>query len=471
MWFYKEGHIIDEKMQKEMMERLVDETKKRISPSTKKVLLLPPDITRYHSGAGQLTNMLYHILGPDCHIDIIPTLGQHVPHTPEENQWMFGDIPEQCIQIHDWRSSCTVLGEVSKEFVQYASKNFVDWELPVEVKAIPVEINRAVVEGRYDLVINIGQVVPHEVLGFANHNKNYFIGLGGKSMISASHMLAATYGIEYNLGQIITPLRACYNLAEREYLKDVPDVYVLIVKTQNEEGRILTTGLYIGDDVQTYVKAAQYAQENTVHIFDKPLQKVVCVMDAREFRSMWVANKAIYRTRKIIADGGELIIIASGVKRFGERGKVDRMIRKYGYKGTPHILDAYKSDPELREVGHAAAHLIHGSTERRFSITYSPGGLTREEVESVGFKYMDIGTALKTYKPEMLKDGFNTINDEEIYFISKPSLGLWTAKEKLIDSLKANLIFAKRMTVKEPNEPIWQQLVQLDTEDITRYEV
>lgn len=193
-------------------------------------------------------------------------------------------------------------------------------------------------------------------------------------------------------------------------------------------------------------------------------------MDEREFKSTWVANKAIYRTRKVIADGGELLIIAPGVERFGEQKEVDHLIRKYGYKGTPYTLNAYNSDKELYELGHAAAHLIHGSSERRFKITYAPGKLSREEIMGVGFDYIDLEKAVKTYKPENLKDGLNIINGEEIYFIPSPSLGLWTAKEKFLNSLNTNLTFAKRMKEKEPDELIWEQLIQLDTQDIAKYE-
>lgn len=461
MWFCEEGHNIDEKLQMKMMERLIEEAKSRINSSIKRVLLLPPDKTRYYSGAGRLTNMLYHILGSQCKIDIIPTLGQHVPNTPEENKWMFGDIPEECIYKHDWKRSCKTLGEISGEFVKTATGGKADWP-------IPVEINRAVVDGDYDLVINIGQIVPHEVLGFANHNKNYFIGLGGKKMITASHMMAALCGIENNLGQIITPLRGCYNLAEKEYLKDVPDVYVLIVRSRDKNDDLETTGLYIGDDINTYLNAANYARKETVHMFDKPIKKVICQMDAREFNSTWVANKSIYRTRKVIEDGGELLIIAPGVERFGEQEEVDRMIRKYGYKGTPNTLEAYKNDPELNDLGHAAAHLIHGSTEGRFNITYAPGKLTKEEVESVGYNYMNVDDAIKKYNPDSLKEGFNTVNGEEFYFIKTPSLGLWTSKEKFIDALRNNKNFAERMIEKQPDEEIWEQLKNWNEKDIEK---
>lgn len=463
MWFYKEGTFIDEKTQIQMMETLVAEAYKRINKSIKKVLLLPPDITRFHSGAGTLTNMLYHILDKECKIDVIPTLGQHVPHTPEENRRMFGDIPQECIHIHDWKNSCERLGKISRDFVTAATEGKADWE-------IPVEINKAVVSGEYDLIVNIGQVVPHEVLGFANHNKNYFIGLGGKGMITASHMMAAVCGIENNLGQIITPLRGCYNLAEKEYLKNIPHVYVLIVKSRNVSGALETTGLYVGQDVETYIRAARYSRAKNVHMFDKPVKKIVCYMDENEFKSTWVANKAVYRTRKAIADDGELIVIAPGVERFGEQYEVDLMIRRYGYKGTQNTLDAYKKDPELNDLAHAAAHLMHGSSEGRFRITYAPGKLSREEIESVGYQYMDIKDAFKIYDPETMEEGYNTINGEEIYFIKSPSLGLWTSKQKYIDALKTNCKFIERMIEKQPEENIWQNIQQWNFEDLKQYE-
>lgn len=460
MWFYKENVNIEHNEQYEMMANLVEKAREKYG-KLKRVLLLPPDITRYHSGAGNLTNMLYHILGKDCEIKVIPTLGQHVPHTPEENKWMFGDIPEEKILKHNWKTDCNTLGEIPADFVKTATGGLADWP-------IPVEINREVTSG-YDLVINIGQVVPHEVLGFANHNKNYFIGLGGKNMICASHITAALCGIENNLGQVITPLRGCYNYAEKEYLGGVPSIYALIVKTRDEQNNLKTTGLYVGEDVETYVKAARYAREKTVFMFEKPLKKVVCFMDGREFKSTWVGNKAVYRTRKVIEDGGELIIIAPGVERFGEQPEVDRMIRKYGYKGTPHSLEAFNSDPELHDLAHAAAHLIHGSSEGRFNITYAPGHLTKEEVESVGFGYMDINEAVKKYNPDTLKSGLNIIDGEEVYFIDSPSLGLWTSKDKFKDALENNMAFGNRMIALRPHEEIWKQIKQWNEEDMSSF--
>ena len=423
-WFYEEGSLSREKVL-QLTERAAQEALRRLAPRPERVLLLPPDITRAHSGAGWITESLYRFfdsMGAD--VRLIPTLGQHVPHTPEQNRWMFGSVPEEKILPHDWRGGSRVIGEVSAEFVKEVSKGKADWP-------IPVSLNTTLLDGGWDLIINVGHIVPHEVLGFANHNKNYFIGLGGKEMICASHMMAACCGIENNLGQLITPLRRCYNQAENDFLGDLPDLYIEVVMAYNADGVLEHTGFYAGDDLDTYLMGAEASRRQNITIVP-PLKKVVAVMQEDEFHSTWVANKAIYRTRMAMADGGELLIIAPGLRRFGEQDDVDALIRKYGYSGTENILRLWKTEPVLQDLTHGTAHLIHGSSEGRFRITYAPGHLSKEEIESVGFGYADLGETLRRYNPAELKSGFNTMPDgEEIYFISTPSAGLWSTAEKL----------------------------------------
>lgn len=396
----------------------------RLCARPRRVLLLPPDITRAHSGSGWITEQLYRFFAETAKVTVIPTLGQHVPHTPEQNRWMFGSIPEERILKHDWRADAKRLGVVPADYVEKITNGHANWE-------IPIAINRRVVEEDWDLVINVGHVVPHEVLGFANHNKNYFIGLGGKETICASHMAAACYGIENNLGTLVTPLRHCYNKAESEFLGRVPDVYLQVTMAYNARNELVHTGFYCGDDLDTYLLAAKQSKEENITVVP-PLKKVVAVMQGDEFFSTWVANKAVYRTRKAMADGGELLIVAPGLKRFGEKDEVDRIIRKYGYAGTSRIMDAWRKNPDLQDLTHATAHLIHGSSEGRFRIIYAPGFLSREEIESVNFGYMDLAEASERYPADRLRNGFNVLpNGEEIYFISTPSAGLWTTKEKL----------------------------------------
>ncbi|MGN0930533.1 MAG: lactate racemase domain-containing protein [Thermoguttaceae bacterium] len=422
-WFSEQGTLSLERVL-ELARRAADEARERICRDPKRVLLLPPDITRAHSGAGKITEELYKIFSKTAEVYVIPTLGQHVPHTPEQNQWMFGSIPEDRILKHDWRNGATHLGEVPASFVKEVSRGKADW-------AIPIALNTPLVTEKWDLIINVGHVVPHEVLGFANHNKNYFIGLGGKETICASHMMAACCGIENNLGNLITPLRQCYNKAEDELLGFLPDCYFEVTMAYDEQGVLKHSGVYVGDDLDVYLEAARASRELNVTI-TPPLKKVVAVMQGDEFYSTWVANKAIYRTRMAMADGGELLIIAPGLRRFGEQPDVDELIRKYGYSGTENVMKLWRTEPILQDLTHGTAHLIHGSSEGRFKITYAPGRLTKEEVESVCFGYADLEETLKRYNPATMKNGFNVMPDgEEVYFISTPSAGLWTTAEKL----------------------------------------
>jgi len=431
-WFSIEAPELNDDQLRAAVKRLIEEARQRIKRDLKRVLLLPPDLTRAHSGAGKITELIYQEL-PGCEIAVIPTLGQHIPHTEAENRWMFGTIPHKNIYAHDWRKGVTHVGVIAAKMVAETTGGKADWE-------IPVDLNSMLMDEPWDLVVNIGHVVPHEVLGFANHNKNYFIGLGGKETICASHIAAAVYGIENNLGCLVTPLRACYNWAEEEMLGGIPDVYFQIVMRRNEEGKLVTSGVYVGDDLETYLQAARASREQNITLFDKPLKKVVAVMQADEFRGTWVANKAVYRTRMALADGGELLILAPGLERFGEQPEVDALIRKYGYRGTPRTLDLYKTEADMQAIPHGVAHLIHGSSEGRFTIRYAPGHLTKGEIEGVGYEYADLKAMQARYSPSTMKEGWNTMPDgEEVYYISTPSAGLWSTKEKLHNPSRRDL--------------------------------
>src|SRR5688572_3460241 len=427
-WFHKEAPSISRPEVEQMCQRMLDEAKKRLGiKEFKRVLLLPPDLTRAHSGAGWITETIYKLLPRTCDTHVIPTLGQHVPHDEATNKWMFGSIPNNRIHAHDWRKGVTRVGTVPASVVKekFGDKCLVDWD-------IPIDLNSMLMNEKWDLIVNVGHVVPHEVLGFANHNKNYFIGLAGKETICAAHLAAATYGIEENLGKIVTPLRACFNWAEDHLLQRLPDVYFQVVMQRDPQQRLVHSGAYVGDDLETYLMAARLSAKQNITAFDRGIKKIVAVMQADEFKATWVANKAVYRTRLAMADGGELLIIAPGLERFGEQPEVDVLIRKYGYCGTPKILEFYKQNADMQDLAHATAHLMHGSSEGRFKITYAPGHVSKRDMESVHFGYADLGETLKRYNPEKMKEGWNRMADgEEVFFISTPSAGLWATREKL----------------------------------------
>ena len=390
----------------------------------KKVLLLPPDITRYHSGAGKITALYYKILKDTCKIDIMPALGTHEPMSREECTAFFGsEVPFELMIPHKWRNDVVKLGQVPGEYVKEVSEGLI-------CDPVDVEVNKLLLDKSYDLVISIGQVVPHEVVGMANYSKNIFVGCGGSSMINSSHMLGAFYGMERIMGRDHSPVRKVFDYAEENFIKDIPLMYVLTVTTQ-QEGKTAIHGLFAGRQRQLFEEAVKMSQEKNLTFVDKPMKKVVVYLDEHEFKSTWLGNKAIYRTRMAMADGGELIVMAPGVKKFGEDDENDRLIRKYGYVGRENVLELVKTSKELSCNLSVAAHLIHGSSDGRFSITYAVDKLSREEVEGAAFKYMAYNQAIETYDPEKLKDGFNILDSgEEIFYISNPALGLWADSNK-----------------------------------------
>ena len=392
-----------------------------------KVLAIPPDYTRFPSRAGELTEFSWEYYGPKL-TDILPALGTHSPMTEEQISHMFGKTPANLFREHDWRNDVVTLGEVPGEFIKQVSEGAVDYPWPAQV-------NKLLVDGGFDLILSLGQVVPHEVVGMANYNKNIFVGTGGSEGINKSHFIGAAYGMEKMMGRADTPVRKVFNYASENFAAHLPIIYVQTVVGLNRDGKLQTYGLFIGDDFEVFDKAAKLSLEVNFEMVDKPLKKVVVWLDPTEFKSTWLGNKSIYRTRMAIADGGELIVLAPALKEFGEDKEIDRLIRKYGYFGTPHTLKVTAENQELQNNLGAAAHLIHGSSEGRFSITYcpgkKPGNLTKEEIESVGFKWADYDKMVASYNPEFLKDGFNTLpNGEEIFYISNPALGLWAYRDR-----------------------------------------
>ena len=408
------------------LKRGLYEALEKLGPKNK-VLAIPPDYTRLPSRAGELTEFAW-MYYEDKLTDILPALGTHTPMTDDQIFHMFGKTPRSLFRDHDWRNDVVTLGTVPAAFVKEVSEGAVDdpW---------PVQVNKLLVEGNFDLILSIGQVVPHEVVGMANYNKNIFVGTGGAEGINKSHFIGAAYGMERMMGRADTPVRKIFNYGSEHFAKHLPIVYVQTVVGLNKEGKLQTYGLFIGDDFEVFDKAAKLSLDVNFEMVSKPLQKVIVWLDPTEFKSTWLGNKSVYRTRMALADGGELIVLAPALKEFGEDKEIDRLIRKYGYFGTPATLKATSENEELRNNLSAAAHLIHGSSEGRFSITYCPGkepyNLTKEEIESVGFEYADIDEMMLKYNPDKLKDGFNIMDDgEEVFYVSNPAIGLWAYRDR-----------------------------------------
>jgi nickel-dependent lactate racemase len=391
----------------------------------RRVLALPPDFTRLNSYAGPITEIANDYYG-DALTDVMPALGTHSAMSDAQIDAMFGSVPRSKFRVHDWRNDVVTVGEVPASYVREVSEGRVEYSWPAQV-------NKLLLDPSFDLILSIGQVVPHEVIGMANYTKNIFVGVGGSEGINKSHYLGATYGMERIMGRAKSPVRDVLEYARTHFIPQLPIVYVLTVMAK-EDGRMVLKGLFVGDDFECFRRASELSLETNFIMIEKPLKKCIVWLDPAEFKSTWLGNKAVYRTRMALADGAELIILAPALKEFGEDGAIDALIRKYGYKGTEHTLEATRANADLRDNLSASAHLIHGSSEGRFSITYCPGpGMTREEIEGVGFGYAPLDETMEKYHVASLKDGWNTVDGEEIYYISNPALGLWAHPDRFKD--------------------------------------
>ncbi|MGA9305925.1 MAG: lactate racemase domain-containing protein [Candidatus Sulfotelmatobacter sp.] len=389
-----------------------------------RVLVVPPDQSRIHSRSGDLTRYAWEYYGDRLQA-VLPALGTHAAMQPDQIARMFGTTPQALFRVHNWRTDVETLGEVQAEFIHEQSEGKLNYSWPAQV-------NRLVPHGGFDLILSIGQVVPHEVAGMANYNKNILVGTGGRESINRSHYLGAVYGMERIMGRAKNPVRNVLNCAADRFLRHLPIVYVLTVVGRTGDGGLAVRGLFIGDDAECFYRAAELSLKVNFETLDAQIRKAVVYLDPNEFHSTWLGNKAVYRTRMALADNAELIVLAPGVGKFGEDPAIDGLIRKYGYRGTPATLKAVEANADLANDLGAAAHLIHGSSEGRFTIRWCPGQLSREEIEGVGFEFGDLKTMLTRYNPQTLHYGYNHVGGEEIFFIPNPGLGLWAYRGKLL---------------------------------------
>jgi nickel-dependent lactate racemase len=415
------GSVATELTSQQLHDLLVESLSKLGKRS--RVLVVPPDQSRVHSRAGDLTRYAWEFYGDRLQA-VLPALGTHAAMQPNQITRMFGAMPIDLFRVHNWRTDVETLGEVPAKFIHEQSEGKLNY-------AWPAQVNRLVANGGFDLILSIGQVVPHEVIGMANYNKNILVGTGGRDSINRSHYLGAVYGMERIMGRAENPVRSVLNYASDRFLRHLPIVYVLTVIGRTADEGLAVRGLFIGDDVECFHRAATLSLKVNVETLDAPIRKAVVYLDPHEFHSTWLGNKAIYRTRMALADGAELVILAPGVKEFGEDTAIDALIRKYGYRGTPAALEAVTGNADLASDLSAAAHLIHGSSEGRFTIRWCPGQLSKEEVEGVGFEFGDLQTMLTRYSPQKLRHGYNRVDSEEVFFIPNPGLGLWAYRGKL----------------------------------------
>src|SRR5271165_3989182 len=216
--------------------------------SRNRVLVVPPDQSREHSRAGELTRYAYEFYG-DRLKAVLPALGTHTAMRPDQLSHMFANVPQELFHVHNWRTDIETLGEVPAEFIEEQSEGKLCY-------AWPAQVNRLISQSNFDLILSIGQVVPHEVIGMANYNKNILVGTGGRESINRSHYLGAVYGMERIMGRADNPVRRVLNYAVSHFLQHLPIVYILTVVGRNAAGATVVCGLFVGDDAECFEAAA-----------------------------------------------------------------------------------------------------------------------------------------------------------------------------------------------------------------------
>ena len=421
---YAERGSVRDNISRSDLAVLVGQSLKALGEANR-VIAVPPDITRLHSQAGAITDMAYRELGPRLGA-VLPALGTHAPMSDEELDSMYPGTPKNLFKVHDWRKDPVELDRIPASFVREVGEGVVDYDYPVQA-------NKMLTDGSFDAIISIGQVVPHEVIGLANHAKNIFVGTGGKEAIDKSHFLGAAYGMERMMGRADTPVRRIFNKAlELAAPKLPPILWILTVMQRDDSGKMVMRGFYAGDDLECFEKAAALSRLVNIDMLEEPIEKALVWLDPMEFKSTWLGNKAVYRTRMAMADGGELIILAPGLVHFGEDSGIVSLIRRSGYRPSARIRQLVLEHEDLGANLSAAAHLIHGSSEGRFTVTYAPGtGMTKSEIESVGYNYAALDTLKARYPVDRLVQGWNTLpGGERLFYVPNPALGLWTTKER-----------------------------------------
>lgn len=384
-----------------------------------RVLILPPDITRSHSGAGALTALYYtELVRRGCSVRVMPALGTHCRMSEAELTEMFGrGIPSDAYLVHDFQNGIAPVGSIPGDYLHEISQGLFS-------RDVQVDINRELLGGSYDAILSIGQVVPHEIAGMAGYTKNLVVGVGGGEMINVSHFLGVFWGLEQILGRDKTPVRLLFDYAQEHLLSALPVTFIqTVMRRAGGEDRYM--GMFIGRDRSVFEAAVALSREVNFNYLDRPIRRCVVWMDPHSYHSTWVSNKAIYRTQLAVEQGGEIVIIAPGVRMFGENEVADRIIRRFGYLDRGTALAMCETEPILKENLSIAGHLIHGRPEG-IRVTYCTDLLGRREVEHANLGYQTVGEALYQYPCQSWRDGWHTLPDgEEIYFIANPALGMW----------------------------------------------
>jgi nickel-dependent lactate racemase len=344
-----------------------------VQPGTR-VLAVIPDKTRDDN-----TDLLFPMIAEELAgrragaFDALIAQGTHPPMADAEKRAKIGAGTAAMPLVgtvfdHHWDepSELLTLGTLSRAEISSLTAGLM-------AEDVPVQLNARLAPGRYDLILVIGAVVPHEVAGFAGGAKYFFPGVAGPELTHLTHWLGALATIERVIGRVETPTRRVIEAAADRIT--TPVIGFTSVSTRTGTG-LQTHALFTGGLRETVRQAAGISARVHVRHTGRSYPRVIAILD-EHYDEMWVGGKASYKLGAIVADGGELVIYAPHLK--GISTTHGRLIEKYGYAPLEQVREMVEGSDELRANLCVAAHLAHvsyagrlgpdGRIEPRYRIT------------------------------------------------------------------------------------------------------
>ncbi len=354
--------------------------------STKRVLLIIPDNTR--SGPiGEVFKMVFDCVGQKAKaLDCLVALGTHPPMTEEQICDRLAIDSDQrktkyaSVKFfnHEWEKpeTFTSIGKITAKEIEVISEGLFSEQVDVAVNKIIFD---------YDCFFILGPVFPHEVVGFSGGHKYIFPGIAGAEIINFFHWLGAVITNPLVNGNKWTPTRKVVEKAA-SFIK-TPRQLLAIVAADNK-----LKGLFIGDCIEAWEKAADLSEKVHIVYKDKPYKTVLGIAPEM-YDDIWTAGKVMYKLEPIVADGGTLIIYAPHIDEISyTHGKV---LDEIGYHTRDYFLkqwDKFKDYP--RGVTAHSTHVkgigtyINGTEKPRVNVILATG-ISKQRCGKVNLGFAD----------------------------------------------------------------------------------
>lgn len=321
-----------------------------------RILLIVPDATRT-APLPLLFGALYERLRPVVtQLDVMIALGTHPPMSETQICKLLGISEKERARLffqtnfynHEWDrpERLTTLGRLSKDDTAELSDGLLSLD-------VAVDINSRVKD--YDLLLVLGPVFPHEVVGFSGGNKYFFPGIAGPDILNFFHWLGALITNASIIGVKDTPVRRVVDKAAAMIPVERRAITFVVASDAS------LYGLHYGTPESAWNEAADISSQVHIRRFSKPFQQVLSCAPPM-YDDLWVAGKCMYKLEPVVADGGELIIYAPHVTEISvTHGK---LIEQVGY----HVRDYFvKQWERFKDIPWGVlAHSTHVRGSGRF---------------------------------------------------------------------------------------------------------